>query len=137
MNFCPGELFLKLLARIGEWHQNLSEKTAEEKFFDNILRAYTRKHRRVSSSPTLLPSATKLGQGYVFTGVCDSVHRGGVCLTTCWDTTPPREQTSPPPRADPPGADTPWRRACWEIWSTRGWYASYWNAILLMLKINK
>ena len=28
MNFCPGELFLKLLARIGEWHQNLSEKTA-------------------------------------------------------------------------------------------------------------
>ena len=28
MNFCPGELILKLLARIGEWHQNLSEKTA-------------------------------------------------------------------------------------------------------------
>ena len=25
---------------------------------------------------SLLPSATKLGQGYVFTGVCDSVHRG-------------------------------------------------------------
>ena len=25
----------------------------------------------------LLPPATKLGQGYVFTGVCDSVHRGG------------------------------------------------------------
>ena len=29
MNFCPGELFLKLLARIGEWHQNLSEKTGD------------------------------------------------------------------------------------------------------------
>ena len=27
MNFCPGELILELLARIGEWHQNLSEKT--------------------------------------------------------------------------------------------------------------
>ena len=27
MNFCPGKLFLKLLAQIGEWHQNLSEKT--------------------------------------------------------------------------------------------------------------
>ena len=27
---------------------------------------------------TLLPPATKLGQGYVFTRVCDSVHRGGV-----------------------------------------------------------
>ena len=25
----------------------------------------------------LLPPATKLGQGYIFTGVCDSVHRGG------------------------------------------------------------
>ena len=29
VNFCPGELFLKLLARIGEWHQNLSEKTVD------------------------------------------------------------------------------------------------------------
>ena len=28
MNFCPGELILELLARIDEWHQNLSEKTA-------------------------------------------------------------------------------------------------------------
>ena len=27
-----------------------------------------------------LPPATKLGQGYIFTGVCDSVHReGGAC----------------------------------------------------------
>ena len=25
----------------------------------------------------LLPPTTKLGQGYVFTGMCDSVHRGG------------------------------------------------------------
>ena len=30
-----------------------------------------RDHRK-----TLLPPATKLGQGYVFTHVCDSVHRG-------------------------------------------------------------
>ena len=28
----------------------------------------------------LLPPATKLGQGYIFTGVCDSVHRGGACV---------------------------------------------------------
>ena len=27
VNFCPGELILKLLARIGEWPQNLNEKT--------------------------------------------------------------------------------------------------------------
>ena len=68
----------------------------------------------------LLPPATKFGQGYVFTGVCDSVHRGGVvCLSACWYNTPPQEQT-------PPSA----RRACWKIRSTRGRYASYWNAIL-------
>ena len=27
VNFCPGELMLKLLIRLGKWHQNLSEKT--------------------------------------------------------------------------------------------------------------
>ena len=27
VNFCPGKLILKLLTRIGEWHQNLGEKT--------------------------------------------------------------------------------------------------------------
>ena len=27
VNFCPGELIEELLARIREWHQNLSEKT--------------------------------------------------------------------------------------------------------------
>ena len=40
-----------------------------------------------------------------------------------WEQTP-REQTAPP------GADTPQRRACWEIRSTRGRYAFYLNAIL-------
>ena len=55
---------------------------------------------------TLLLPATKLGQGYVFTGVCDSVHRGGgVCLSACWDTTP-WEQT-PPRSRHPPGAGIP------------------------------
>ena len=44
----------------------------------------------------------------------------------------PPEQT--PPIADtPPGADTPRSSACWEIRSTSGRYASYWNAILLQL----
>ena len=42
----------------------------------------------------LLPPATKLGQGYVFTGVCDSVHRGGV-----------PDQVHPPTRS-PPGPGT-------------------------------
>ena len=52
-----------------------------------------------------LPAATKLGQGNVLTGVCDSVHRGGgVCLSACWDTTPPGADTPlfsrHPPEAD-------------------------------------
>ena len=137
-----------------------------------------------------LPPATKLGQGYVFTGLGDSVHRGG-CLPQCMlgyhtpqsrhpqkqtppggrppleqtpqgadtplgaDTPPwsrpPQEQTpspcrkqthtprsrhTPPPEQTPPIADTPRAdtppcdRACWEIRSTRGRYASCRNAIL-------
>ena len=50
---------------------------------------------------------TRLGQGNVFTGVCDSVHRGRgcVCLSACWDTTTPLEQT--PPRADTPPESRP------------------------------
>ena len=50
---------------------------------------------------------------------------GGVCLSACWN------KTQPPPRAGtPPGAVTPRHKACWEIRSTRGRYAPYWNAIL-------
>ena len=56
---------------------------------------------------SLLPPATKLGQGYVFTGVCDSVHRGGVCISACWDTTSPPWGQTPPRSRHPPGADTP------------------------------
>ena len=47
----------------------------------------------------LLPPATKLGQGYIFTGVCDSVHGGGSASV--------HAGYPPPPGADPPGADTP------------------------------
>ena len=50
----------------------------------------------------------------------------------------PWEETPPPGRRHPSGGDTPQRRpplhrACWEIRSTHGRYASYWNAILLSL----
>ena len=31
----------------------------------------------ISRCTGLLPLATKLGPGYIFTGVCDSVHKGG------------------------------------------------------------
>ena len=43
------------------------------------------------------------GQSNVFTGVCDSVHRGGgVCFSACWDTRPPPREQTRPPGADPP-----------------------------------
>ena len=54
----------------------------------------------------LLPAATKLGQGNVFTGVCDSVHRRGClpqCMLGCW--TPP--WTRHPPTRHPPGSRPP------------------------------
>ena len=61
------------------------------------------------------------GQGiFLHLSVIHSVHRGGkgVCLSACWDTTPPgadplpgsrpsRDQTPPPNQTPPPGADTP------------------------------
>ena len=36
------------------------------------------------------------GQGNVFTGVCLSTGGEGVCLSACWDATPP-DQADPPP----------------------------------------
>ena len=103
----------------------------------------------------LLPPTMKLGQGYIFTGVCDSVNRG-VCLSACWDTpragtppeqTPPQsrhppEQTPPgtrhpPGTRPPPGPDPALCSACWEIQSTRGWYASYWNAYLFIILLRQ
>ena len=59
-----------------------------------------------------LPPATKLGQGYIFTGVCDSVHKEG-CLPQCmlgchhtpWADTP--QSRHHPPGADPPRVHRP------------------------------
>ena len=53
-----------------------------------------------------LPPATKLGQGYIFTGICDSVH-GGRGGGGAWSQ-----------------GETPQDGYCC------GWYASYWNAVL-------
>ena len=51
------------------------------------------------------------GQGNIFAPVCDSVQRGGVCLSACWDTPPgsrhpPWEQTFPRGQTPPLGANT-------------------------------
>ena len=105
----------------------------------------------------LLPAATKLGQGNIFTGDCLSTGGRGVCLSACWDI-PPREQTiSPPDQTPREQTHTPWeqttppdqtpqskhpqeqtppeqtpppREADFSIWSSSGQYASYWNAFL-------
>ena len=55
----------------------------------------------------MLPPATKLGQGYVFTGVCDSVHRGGVPdqVPPLGPGTPPRPGTLPWTRYTPSPQD--------------------------------
>ena len=59
-----------------------------------------------------LPAATKLGQGNIFTSVCQEFcPRGeGVCLSACWDT-PPRADTPgsrhPPQEQTPPGSRHP------------------------------
>ena len=68
---------------------------------------------------SLLPPATKLGQGYVFTRVCDSV-QGGL-------------DQAPPGSRHLPRKQTPQHSACWEIRATSGRYASYWNAILFII----
>ena len=98
-----------------------------------------------------LPPANEVCEGYVFTHVCHSVHRGGSASvhtriphppgTGTPRTRHPPEQAPPPPGPDtlpgpdtpPPGSrtPTPLHSACWEIRSTSGRYASYWNAILL------
>ena len=76
----------------------------------------------VSESAILsLPSATKLRKGNIFTSVCQEFcPLGGVCLSACWDTPPPRAVT-PPGQTPPLLADG---------YCTRR-YASYWNAFLL------
>ena len=40
--------------------------------------------RQVDSSSKLLPPATKLGQGYIFTDVCDSVNTGCASSRGCF-----------------------------------------------------
>ena len=51
-----------------------------------------------------LPPATKLGQGYVFTGVCHSVNRGEYLTryTPPGPGTPPRTRYTPPDQVHPP-----------------------------------
>ena len=91
----------------------------------------------------LLPTNEVWGK-VIFLHLSVILFTGGICLSTCWDApspgpgrhpprtiqTPPQDQTDTPPG---PGRHPHQCRACWEIRSTRGWYASYWNAFLFHL----
>ena len=59
----------------------------------------------IKMAAVLLLATTKLDQGKVFTGICNSVNRGVSASLHAGMHTPPRSRHSP--RADPPGADTP------------------------------
>ena len=91
----------------------------------------------------IFTARNEVGQGYIFTGVCDSVHRGGSASVHAGIPHPPSKAGPPTGKADPlsketplwqgrpPGKEIPLCSACWEIQSTSAQYASYWNAILV------
>ena len=74
------------------------------------------------------------GQGYVFTRVCDSVHRGGGLPQCNLGYHHPPGSMHPPGKHPPPEACTP-READSGIRSMSGRYASYWNAFLLAITL--
>ena len=68
-----------------------------------------------------LPPATKFGEGYVFTRVYDSVHRGVSATMPPWEDSTPRQI---PPWTDIPQGDTPREThplcsACWDTVNKR------------------
>ena len=76
--------------------------------------------------------------------VCQEFCPGWGCLPQCMlgyhhppdQAGTPRDQAGnlpPGPGTPPDQAHPPRSRACWEIRSTSGWYASYFNAILLRI----
>ena len=107
-----------------------------------------------NKKPSFLPPANEVWGKVIFSEACvkNSVHKGRSASVhvwipplpppgishppgagTPWDQAPPPSQEQAPPGAGtlldqaPPGPGTP-SRACWEIRSTSGRYASYWNA---------
>ena len=110
-------------------------------------------HNVQNTTVRYLPPANEVSEGYVFTPVCHSVHRG-VCASVHAGIHP-QEADNPSPRKWVPSlpgsrypqeADTlpgsrhppvsrhpPQCSECWDIWATSRLYASYWNAYLLIV----
>ena len=157
MLMCPANVWEQIQSQYQHfWSLSNTQLGASYIFFDNNCSCVWWVHHTGRTFLFLpmffLPPATKLGQGYVFTGVCHSVNRGWGCLPQCMLGYTPRSRHAPcsrpplgadtPPGADTtPQADTPWSRHtaptptppsehAGEILSMRGWYASYRNAIL-------
>ena len=64
-----------------------------------------------------LPPATKLGQGNIFSSVCQKFcSQGGYLPIACWDTTPERD--TPWQERHPPAKETP-HNACWDTVNKR------------------
>ena len=81
-------------------------------------------HQAHSQLKRFLPAATKLGQGNVFTGVCDSVHGG--CLPQCMLGYHPPEQN--PTRKQTPaygqraaGTHPTGMHSCQELFQAKSW----------------
>ena len=120
-----------------------------------ILDIITKSFRIYQICETFLPPANEVWGKVIFLHLFVILFTGGY-LTPPWEQTPPGtrytplEQTPPRTRYTPPDQvhpprtrytpprtrytpqeqTPPWCRACWEIRSICGWYASYWNAIL-------
>ena len=58
---------------------DVSERLACRYILKSIVQEMNEKIAKI----TLLQPATKLLQGNVFTGICDSVHRGALCQGDC------------------------------------------------------
>ena len=66
----------------------------------------------------LLLAATKLGQGNIFTGVCDSVNGGGGCLPQCMlRYHPPSRRPPTQEEGTAREAGTPWKDSFYANWS--------------------
>ena len=74
---------------------------------------------------------------FLHVSVIHSVHggRGGVCSKGSKVVSQHALRQTPQSRHPPKEQTPPRRRACCEIRSTRGRYASYWNAILLLYRL--